>query len=95
MYCAIQSSFQDDVFMNFQPLINYVHDRINLCRITYLNRRTNHLAFEFVGQHTWVTFLDQMRSSSFVTRHVLVELVTYVKKQCEKVMGQLMIKLQN
>jgi hypothetical protein len=56
--------------MNFQASITYVHDSINLCRIIDLNRRTNHLAFEFVGQHTWATFLNQMGSSSFVTRPV-------------------------
>jgi hypothetical protein len=70
--------------MNFQALITYVHDSINFDRIIDLNKRTNHLAFEFVGQHTWATFLNQMGSFSFVTIPVFVEMVAYVKKQCEK-----------
>jgi hypothetical protein len=37
MYCDIHSSFQGDVFMNFQTLINYVHESISCCWITYMN----------------------------------------------------------
>jgi hypothetical protein len=58
MYRDIHSSFQGDVFMNFQALINCVHESINFHWITYLNIGPNHLAFEFVGQHIWATFVD-------------------------------------
>lgn len=37
MYCDIHSSFQGDVFMNFQTLINCVHESINCCWITHMN----------------------------------------------------------
>jgi hypothetical protein len=37
MYCDIHSSFQGDVFMNFQALIYYAHESINLRWITYMN----------------------------------------------------------
>jgi hypothetical protein len=30
MYCDIHSFFQGDVFMDFQALIDYVHESINL-----------------------------------------------------------------
>jgi hypothetical protein len=31
MYFDIHSSFQGDVFMNFQALTNYVHESIHFC----------------------------------------------------------------
>ncbi len=37
MYCDIHSSFQSDVFMNFQALINSAHESINLCWNTNLH----------------------------------------------------------
>jgi hypothetical protein len=58
MYHDIHSSFQGDVFMNFQALTNWVHESTNFHRIIYLNIGPNHLAFEFVGQHIWVTFVN-------------------------------------
>jgi hypothetical protein len=58
MYCDIHSSFQGNVFMNFQALINCVHESINFHWITYLNIKPYHLAFEFVGEHIWATFVD-------------------------------------
>jgi hypothetical protein len=86
MYYDIHSSFQGDVFMNFQTLINCTHDNINICWIINLNSRTNHLAFEFVGQHIWATFLDQMGASNFVRRHDFVEMVASMKRQCEEIL---------
>jgi hypothetical protein len=73
-------------FMNFQTLINCTHDNINICWIINLNSRTNHLAFEFVGQHIWATFLDQMGASNFVRRHDFVEMVASMKRQCEEIL---------
>jgi hypothetical protein len=94
MYYDIHSSFQGDVFMNFQYLINFVHENINLYWITNLNTKTNHLAFEFVGQHIWATFLNQMGASNFVTKRDFVEMVASMKKQCEEVASHFIIKLQ-
>jgi hypothetical protein len=48
-----------------------------------LNIGIDHLAFEFVGQHIWATFLDQMGAFGFVTRLIFVEMVAFVKKQCQ------------
>jgi hypothetical protein len=87
MYYDIHSSFQGDVFMNFQTLINCAHENINLCWITNLNTKTNDLAFEFVSQHIWATFLDQMGASNFVTRHDFVKMVASMKKQYEEVVN--------
>ncbi len=73
MYCDIHSSFQGDMFMNFQALIDCAHENINLCWITDLDIRIDHLAFEFVGQHIWATFLDKMGASGFVTKLVFAK----------------------
>ncbi len=80
-YCDIHSSFQGDVFMNFQPLIDCAHESINLHWIIDMNTKTYHLAFEFAGQHIWATFLDQMGESGFVTKLVFAELVASMKRQ--------------
>jgi hypothetical protein len=42
----------------------------------------------FANQHIWATFL-QMAASSFVIELGCAKLVAFVKKQCEKVVGQL------
>jgi hypothetical protein len=43
------------------------------------------LAFKFVGQHIWATFLDQIRASIFVTREIYGDVVACMNQQCEKV----------
>jgi hypothetical protein len=53
-----QSSFEGNVFNYFITLINSVHKNINLCWITDMNTKIDHLAFEFDGQHMWATSLD-------------------------------------
>ncbi len=82
MYYDIHSTIQSDVFMNFYALIMLMNQSINLCQIIDSNTKTDHLAFVFVYQHIWATFL-QMGASSFVIEH-----------GCEKVVGQLITKLQ-
>jgi hypothetical protein len=79
MYCDNQSYFQGDVFRNFHALINFAHESINLRWITNPNTRTNHLAFEFVGQHVWATYANQIGAFGFVTRHVYEKVVASVK----------------
>ncbi len=37
------------------------------------------MAFEFVGQHIWATFVDQMGTFGFVTRFVFAKIVAFVK----------------
>jgi hypothetical protein len=44
MYCNIHSSFQGDVFMNFQTLINCVHENINYSLNTHMNIGIDNLA---------------------------------------------------
>ncbi len=51
------------------------------------------MAFGFVDQHIWDTSL-QMGASSFVIEPSSARLVAFVKKQCEKIASQLIIKLQ-
>ncbi len=80
MYCEIHSSFQGDVFINFQALINCVHQRINFYWIINLNTITNYLAFEFVGQHIWVTFVNQMEAYGFVTKPIYAKVMAFVKR---------------
>ncbi len=40
---------------------------------------TFHLIFEFAWQHIWVTFVDQMGTFGFVTRHAYEEGMAFVK----------------
>jgi hypothetical protein len=58
MYCDNQFYFQGDVFQNFHALINFAHENISLQWIIYLNKGTYHLAFDFVKQHVWATYVD-------------------------------------
>jgi hypothetical protein len=48
------------------------------------------LAFEFVGQHIWATFKNQMGASGFVTRPIFVEMVAFVKRLYEKALVSLL-----
>jgi hypothetical protein len=45
------------------------------------------ISFEFANQHIWATFKNQMGAFGFVTRLVFVEMVPYVKRQCEETIG--------
>jgi hypothetical protein len=94
MYCDNQSYFQGDVFQNFHALINSTHESINLRWITNLNTGINHLAFEFVGQHVWATYVNQIGASGFMTKHVYEKVVTSMKRKCIEASNQLIIKLQ-
>jgi hypothetical protein len=80
MYCDIHSFFQGDVIMNFQSLIDCAHASINRRWIIDLDIRTDHLVFEFVGQHIRATFVDQMGAFGFVTRLVFAKNVAFVKR---------------
>ncbi len=70
MFCDKQFSFpfEGNVFNNFTILINTVNENVNFHWITSLSIGIDHLAFVFVGQHMWATFLDQIGASIFVTR---------------------------
>jgi hypothetical protein len=93
MYCENQIYFQGHMFQNFHALINSTHESINLQWITDLNKRTDHLTFEFVRQHVWATFVDQIGAYGFVTRHVFEKVVAFVKRQCIEAANQLIIEL--
>ncbi len=80
MYCEIHSSFQGDVFINFQALINCVHQNINPYWIINLNTITNYLVFEFVGQHICITFVNQMGAYGFVTKPIYAKVMAFVKR---------------
>jgi hypothetical protein len=80
MYCEIHSSFQGDVFINFQALINCVHQSINPYWIINLNTITNYLVFEFVGQHICITFVNQMGAYGFVTKPIYAKVMAFVKR---------------
>jgi hypothetical protein len=49
--------------------------------------------FKFARQHIWATFVDQMGAFVFVIRLVYA-FDRSMKKQCEKVVGQIITKLQ-
>jgi hypothetical protein len=85
---------EDNVFNNFTTLINTSHESINFYCITNLNARTDHLAFEFVGQHMWATSLDQIGASIFGTREIYGEVVACVKQQCQETATELIAELQ-
>jgi hypothetical protein len=70
MFCDKQFSFESNVFNNFTILINTINENINFHWITYLNTAIDHFVFEFVGQHMWATFLDQIGASIFVTSEI-------------------------
>jgi hypothetical protein len=56
MFYGRQSSFEGNVLNNFIALINIACESINLCWITYLNTRIDHLACEFAKHHMRATF---------------------------------------
>ncbi len=58
MHCDNQSYFEGDVFRNFHALINFAHENMNLHMDHIFKFGTNHLAFEFVKQHVWATYVD-------------------------------------
>jgi len=94
MYCDNQFYFQGDIFRNFHALINFAHESISLQWITNLNKGIDHLAFKFVKQHVWATYVDQIGAYGFVTRHVFEKVVAFVKQQCIELANQLIIELQ-
>jgi hypothetical protein len=94
MYCKNRSYFQGDVFRIFHALINSAHENISLQWITNLNIRINHLTFEFVGQHVWATYVNQIGAYGFVTKHVYEKVVAFVKRKCIEASNELITKLQ-
>jgi hypothetical protein len=89
MFCDSQSSFEGDVSTNFKVLINTAHDNISLRWIIDLNTCIDYLAFEFVSQHIWATFINHIGALVFVTRDVYGDVVASMKQQCQEVATQL------
>jgi hypothetical protein len=83
------------MFTNFHALINFVHENITICWVVDVNIGTFHLVFEFVERHIRATFVDQMGTTSFVTRHAYEKGMAFVKCQCTKAANQLIIYLEN
>jgi hypothetical protein len=79
MYYDNQYYFQGDEFRNFHVFINFAHENISIQWIIDLNKRIDHLAFEFVKQHVWATYVDQIGAYGFVTKHVYEKVVAFVK----------------
>jgi hypothetical protein len=50
--------------------------------------------FKFARQQIWATFVDQMGAFFFFIRLVYAKVVASMKRQCEKVVGQIITKLQ-
>jgi hypothetical protein len=67
------------MFTSFHALINFVHENITICWVIDMNIGTFNLVFEFAWQHIWATFVDQMGTFGFVTRHVYEKGMAFVK----------------
>jgi hypothetical protein len=52
------------------------------------------VAFEFVGQHIWTTSTYPIGAHVFVKRDIYGDVVTFMKRQCQKATTQLITKLQ-
>jgi hypothetical protein len=59
-----------------------------------MNIGIDHVAFEFVGQHIWATSTYQIGAHVFVKRDIYGNVVTFMKRQCQKATTQLITKLQ-